>query len=1004
MKKLLLVLSLLLPLSIMAEQRTIDEAQNVASNYLRTKAAHHLMGVSTQSPQLSLSMTGMSADKKVDYYVFNNGKDNGFIIVSGDDKAAPVLGYCDEGSFDVNDIPDGMRYWLECYAEQMQYLRSHPQSGGVAPRSELTSSVKPLLTTLWNQNEPYYNFCPSYSNGHAVTGCVATATAQIMNYYQWPVQGTGSHSYTCNVNGEGNQTLSANFNTTYDWDNMLDDYSNGYSTAQGNAVATLMYHIGVASEMNYGSSSGTGTYDMMEALRTYFGYNKGMKLHKRGNTPIAQWDSLLMNELDNSHPVIYSGFTPAGGGHAFVLDGYNADGYYHINWGWGGTSNGYFLITALNPRDQGIGSFEGGYNAGQEFISGFYPDDGSPEPDPYVEFTCEEFSAGVNQVNLGSEAPINLKWIQVNGYGYYPATTIYLALYLTDLNGNEVDFNSENQYAYNLYFGANYNLTGDYALGYTPSTSLADGQYQLWLLYQVPEAGMDSYEVYNHSNTTQGYIPATVQNGVMYFGTPETNDGELSLVALNAPSKVGASSSFDFNATISNSGDEYYDNIYFALKYNGNLVVESGGMKIDVATGNDVTVNTSLTAPSTTGNYQLVVLDKNKQQIGDAVGIEVVNSSNYDLNTPTNVQVASYYMDADNVIASATIYNNGSGDYVGTLPFMIIDVNVTRVLGQGKSSVVTIPAHQSVTVNFNTSFSGSVGTVYLFCLRNPSYPNNYYVWGEKVPFEIAQQQPSISLEKLLEEGEPGETYNLGDNLTIVDAHAPSLFVTNGKGSWIEVKCGDNFSQLNAMDAFKAGTVYGTYNVINGNPSLTLTQIPEAGVVQDVEVEMINMNEPFAPAPAQVIEFNGYYFPDNGIPVMRAFDGSNGPMGQSVTLSLEWLTNAPSMIKGHRYTIHGVAQLKHAWDAVPALKDESYAFQNYIVYPTQAPAVITAIGQVDCEGVKINVASGNLNVVGASSVTIYNAAGALVSTSDRTYLPAGVYVVVADGKRFKVIVK
>lgn len=162
MKKVLLVLSVLLPLSMMAEQRSASEAQNVANNYLRTKASHHLMGVSTQNPQLSLSMTGMSPDQKVDYYVFNNGKDQGFIIVSGDDKAAPVLGYCDKGSFDANDIPDGMRYWLECYAEQMQYLRLHPESAYVAPRSQSNVLITPLLTCRWNQSTPYNDMCPTY--------------------------------------------------------------------------------------------------------------------------------------------------------------------------------------------------------------------------------------------------------------------------------------------------------------------------------------------------------------------------------------------------------------------------------------------------------------------------------------------------------------------------------------------------------------------------------------------------------------------------------------------------------------------------------------------------------------------------------------------------------------------------------------------------------------------------------------------------------------------------
>ena len=996
----------LLPMTLLAEQRTSDEAKAVAANYLRANASRHLLGVNTQVPQLSLAMAALSPEEKVDYFVFNNGTDDGYVIVSGDDKAAPVLGYSDEGTFDVNNIPDGLQYWLDYYASEMSYLRAHPQAGGITPRSELTTSVSPLLTTLWNQGAPYNDQCPTYSGGRTVTGCVATATAQIMKHYNWPAQGSGSHTYECNVNKEGYQTLSADFNVTYDWDNMLDDYSSSYTTVQANAVATLMYHLGVASEMNYGRSSGTQTYNMMEALRTYFGYNKSMKLHKRGNTPIAQWDSLLRNELDNAHPVLFSGFTPGGGGHAFVFDGYNADGYYHVNWGWGGTSNGYFLVTALNPRDQGIGSFEGGYNAGQEFVSGFYPDDGSPEPEPYVEFTCESLSAGVTQVNLGEEAPINTDWIQVNGYGYYPSVVVYMAFALTDLNDNIVDLNDESQYGYNLALGANYRMIDDYALGYTPSTSLANGDYRLHLLYCVPDAGMEEYEFYNHSATAPGFIDAYVQDGVMYFSEHEINAGELSLNALNAPEQVGTESTFEVSATIANSGSEYYDNVYFALMQQGQVQTLYNGIKIDVATGSEVTIHSSLTAPSSTGTFQLAVLDKDQNVIGETINVQVMNSSNYDLSIATQLQTASYYMESDNITATAVISNNGSGNFVGTIPFMILDNDVTRVLGTGNSATVSIPAYQSAAINIKTSFGGTIGTVYKICLRNPSYPDGYYIWGNMIDFEIMAPKPSFTLNRILEEGILGEEYNVSDNLTIVDAHSPSLFVTNGRGDWIELKCGDNFNQLNAMDAFKAGTVRGTYEVTNGNPSLTLTQLPEAGVVQDIEVETINMSEPFAPAPAQVIEFTGYYFPENGVPVMRAYDGTAGIMGQSVTLSLDWLSSMPSMTLGKRYTIHGVAQLKQAWNAAPSPKadGDNMAFQNYIVYPTQAPAVITGVKMVENNGVKLSVADGTISVAGARNVAIYNAAGALVSNSATTHLPAGLYIVVADGKCHKVVIR
>ena len=179
---------------VMAEQRTASDAQNVAMSYLRSNAPRHLPGINHEAPLLSLAMAAENAEKNVDYYVFNNSQNRGFVVVSGDDMAAPVLGYCDEGAFDVNDIPDGLRYMLDCYAEQMQYLRSHPASAYAPSGKEFPLRVTPLLTTKWNQSTPYNNDCPIYDAANytrCATGCVATSTAQVMNYHKWPKQGTG---------------------------------------------------------------------------------------------------------------------------------------------------------------------------------------------------------------------------------------------------------------------------------------------------------------------------------------------------------------------------------------------------------------------------------------------------------------------------------------------------------------------------------------------------------------------------------------------------------------------------------------------------------------------------------------------------------------------------------------------------------------------------------------------------------------------------------------------
>ena len=1011
MKKsiLLLLIAVLASPGIMAEQRTASEAQNVANNYLLTKATHHLLGVSTQAPQLSLSMTGTSADNKVDYYVFNNGKENGFIIVSGDDKAAPVLGYSDSGSFDANDIPDGMRYWLECYAEQMQYLRSHPESAYEAPRSRPNVMITPLLTCKWNQNSPYNDQCPTYgtAQNHAVTGCVATATAQVMYYHKWPQQGSSEFTYVCNVNGEGEQTLSADFgSTTYDWENMLDYYSpNSYSEAEGNAVATLMSHVGIASHMGYGSISSTATYAAMEALRLYFGYNSGMRIYNRITMNAAQWDSLLMNELLNARPIIFSAATPKGGGHCFVLDGINADGYYHFNWGWGGVSDGYFLITALSPSDQGIGSFEGGYNASQQIVANVYPDKGEPVPERFLEGICYKFWSAQDHVNLGQNANLHYRYLQFNSYGYGLSADITIGFMLADINGNIVQFTSNNTHTSNFNFGTNYSLLNDKSFTYHTPATLADGDYRLWFMYKLANPAITSYSYLANCPNIPRFISVKVQNGVMYFSTPATESGQLSVTDLSAPEEVGAGTKFQVSASISNAGKEYFDNVFFALIDNNDNYKIYDPININVPTGGKVTINSILTAPTEPGEYELAVLNKDLAKIGGGtITVMVQESSNYNLTINTPLQVNSYYMEMDNVGGTAVLGNTGTGDYVGPIPFMILSEDSKQVLYSGNTNVVTVPAGGTATVNIKTHFERAPRVVYKMCLRDPKYPDRNVIWGAQVPFELNGTWPTTLLDKLVKDGINDGDYRIADNLTIADSHEQSVFATNGRGSWIEVKCGEHFDAVKDMGALKAGTVWGKYFMLDGNPSITLTQLPEVGVAQEGVVQMLDLSKTYTPVPDQVIDFTGYYFVENGKAVIYAYDGSNGDKGQAVPISFDWLNAFDSLTEGECYNLHGVVMLTPAASGTPALMADGTVPTNYIVYLTRSPQAYTAINNVVNDAVNVSVNGRTINVAGASSVAIYNTAGALVSRDAATMLPAGVYVVIADGKSYKVILK
>ncbi len=315
-------------------------------------------------------------------YVFAMGDNHGFVLVSGDDVAWPVLGYALDGTYPTDRMPDNFRKWIQGYEQQIMLAlenrtlatESTTEQWGKLINNQLASTpsdakaVNPLLSTTWDQS-PYYNaLCP----GGSVTGCVATAMAQVMKYWNHPAQGTGMHSYNHPTYG----TLSANFGSTvYQWSSMPNSVN-----SSNNAVATLIYHCGVSVDMNYSpQSSGAWVVEdddpicAESALKNYFGYSTSLHGEKRDNGySTSQWINMIKGELDGARPVLYAGFG-SGGGHAFVCDGYNSSDYFHFNWGWSGYYDGYFSIDALDPGGTGTGGGTGGYNSGHQALIGVVP-------------------------------------------------------------------------------------------------------------------------------------------------------------------------------------------------------------------------------------------------------------------------------------------------------------------------------------------------------------------------------------------------------------------------------------------------------------------------------------------------------------------------------------------------------------------------------------------------------------------------------------------------------
>ena len=321
-----------------------------------------------------------SNDEGVAYlYVFNY--DNGFVVMAADDRAYPVLGHGDEGAFDVNNIPDGMLYFFGHYGRQIQYAIDNElvveadvaeqwdllRKEGVTMKTRGEKAVQPLLTTTWNQDWPYNYYAPAcqsyWTNNHCYAGCVATAMSQVMKYWNWPETGVGEHSYSSSSYGG---TLSANFgNTTYEWSIMPNSVTS--ANAGGMAVALLMYHCGIAVDMDYApDGSGAHTEDVAPALRDYFRYGECGYLDSRDSYTRTAWEDKLIAQLDRGIPFVYAG-SDSNGGHAFNCDGYNDQRRFHFNWGWSGSGNNYFQIDALN-------SGNGNFNTYQRAVFEIIPD------------------------------------------------------------------------------------------------------------------------------------------------------------------------------------------------------------------------------------------------------------------------------------------------------------------------------------------------------------------------------------------------------------------------------------------------------------------------------------------------------------------------------------------------------------------------------------------------------------------------------------------------------
>lgn len=361
----------MLPAMLLAAPVDPNLAQQVADNFINAPESG-ANGSVHRFPRKQKRMARVAKQVTDDqqFYIFNGEDGEGFVIVAANDVVRPILGYSRTNSFDCDDMQDGMKWWLSEYSKKINYAIN----SNLLPSKEVeeewallksntslaaTEIVSPLVTTKWDQ-APYYNDkCPYNifavaTNFHTLTGCAATALAQVMKFWEWPQIGSGYHSYSTNWYG----TQSANFGATYyDWNNMPTKLTSSSSSTQVNAVATLMFHCGVSMDMDYGyNASGIReASQVVNAVKGYFRYSSSTRAIHKSDYTEANWISTIKAQLDASKPMVYIGIG-TGGGHAFVCDGYDSRDYFHFNWGWSGDKDGFYPVTDLAPGPNGYGS------------------------------------------------------------------------------------------------------------------------------------------------------------------------------------------------------------------------------------------------------------------------------------------------------------------------------------------------------------------------------------------------------------------------------------------------------------------------------------------------------------------------------------------------------------------------------------------------------------------------------------------------------------------------
>ena len=692
MRKILLLFSLFL-MTLVAWGEPIDrnEALKQANAFLSTK------GIPVrQSLDMAYAQPGKAAEARSLYYVFNVGNDKGFVIVAGDDAVSPILAYADRGDFSEREMAPAAKAMLESYAQQIEMIQQNPSLAVAASTSY--AAIAPMVETQWNQMEPYNYMCPIIRGEavRSVTGCVATAMAQIIYYHKHPVEQTKAiPAYELS----SRYVIPGADPVTLNWDAMQLTYtgSEAEDDPSALAVAQLMVLCGKSVKMSYSSSaSGAASESVPAALKEYFDYDGAAHMVYRDEYANADWEKMIYDELAAKRPVYLSGTSVSGTsavGHAFVCDGYDGEGRFHINWGWGGMSDGFFRLTLLNPDDHGTGgnNGSGGFNIDEGAIIGIQPNQGGTSQE-VAQMTLDHFAATEETITRNSifgsfSVPVNAAcW---NNTSQTLSVELGLAYYdeSNEMVGEPSGLGS-------------YSLDTGYGLSYdelSMGDGIKEGTYYVKFVHKVN--GSDEWTLMKNADKHYLELQVNGTTATIVNHAPQ-QDFVVNDVNVQGNMSVGSQQTFTYNIT--NTGNTYTQKVTFFVNKE---IVSQIGLNLDPGATDDYVFSWT---PAREGTYEIglatgdgtEIITSQKVTIGEAKSHEL--DATFQFDGATGSEILGYEVSGNSIKGTMSVINKGEEDFMDHITCRLCFDGGDHKLYQASSNTifVEVKAGESVDVPF----------------------------------------------------------------------------------------------------------------------------------------------------------------------------------------------------------------------------------------------------------------------------------------------------------------